>query len=201
MLVDHVHKLESANVSRGIELKFFGPYLMGILNTVSPHKAVGRPGPLSLPVSEALQSFLAPEPLDPLVIDGLALAPQQAVGHTSPPADLLSCDLPGVMAELCLLNVEGLAGMALGAAVLAHNPAGEPLRSPVTLPMDRDGPAPVLQAQKFPSGRSLSIAFCSSTSARSSSDGRSPSPAESATWPPRHAFRRIAADNGDTSVG
>jgi len=57
--------------------------------------------------------------------------------------------------------------MALGAAVLPHHPADEAFRSPVTILQNRDGPAAAFRAQKFPSARSLSIAFSSSASANS----------------------------------
>jgi len=167
VLVEHVQELESGNVSRGIELEIHGPHLVGILSPVSPHRDVGGSGKLSLPGSGTLWSFLAPEPLDPLVINGPAPTPQQPVGHAPTPADVLSRDLPEAMAEIGLLQVDNFAAMALGAEVLAHNPAGQRLRSPVTLLQDRDGPAPAFQAEKFPSARSLSIAFCSSASAKS----------------------------------
>jgi len=53
---------------------------------------------------------------------------------------MCSAALAETMTQLSLLNVESLAGIALGAAVLSHNSAGQPLRSPVTLLQDRDGP-------------------------------------------------------------
>jgi len=62
------------------------------------------------------------------VIDGPALPPQQAVGHAATPADVLNCDLSEAMAELCLTNIEDFDSMALGAAVLSHNPAGQTFR-------------------------------------------------------------------------
>jgi len=62
--------------------------------------------------------------------------------------------LPETKAEFCLLNVEDLASMALGAAVLPHHPADEAFRSPVTILQNRDGPAASFRAQKFPSARS-----------------------------------------------
>ncbi len=76
-------------------------------------------------------------------------------------ADVLSRDLPEAMPELCLLNIDNLAGMALGAPVPPHHPADETIRSPVTLLQDRDSAAATYRAQKFPSARSLSIAFSS----------------------------------------
>ena len=57
------------------------------------------------------------------MIDGPALPPQQAVGHPPAPADVLNGNLPETMAELDLLDVDNLAGMALGAAVLPHHAA------------------------------------------------------------------------------
>jgi len=134
---------------------------------VTPHRAVCRSRPLAFPGSGPLQTFLPPKPLHPLVIDGPALPPQQAVGHAPAPADVLSCDLLETMAELCLLDVDDLAAMPLGAPVLSHNPAGQAFRGPVTLLQNRDGSATTFRAQKFPSARSLSIAFSSSASARS----------------------------------
>jgi hypothetical protein len=80
------------------------------------------------------------------------------------------------MLELGLLSVDDFAAVALGAAVLAHHPADEAFRSPVTLVQGYDGTAATLRAQKFPVApqgaphgetRSLSIAFSSSASARS----------------------------------
>ena len=62
--------------------------------------------------------------MHPLVIDGPALPPEQAVSHTPAPADVLSGNLPETMAELGLLDVNNLAGMTLGAAVLPHDAAG-----------------------------------------------------------------------------
>jgi hypothetical protein len=43
---------------------------------------------------------------------------------------VLDCDLPEATPELGLLNVDDLAAMPLGAAVLAHHAAGEPLGNP-----------------------------------------------------------------------
>ena len=80
---------------------------------------------------------------------------------------MFSGDVAETMPELGLLQVDDLGRMALGAAVLAHDPADLPLGCPVTLLQDRGGPTPPLRAQKFPSARSLSMAFSSSASARS----------------------------------
>jgi len=43
VLVDHVQELESAAVSRGIELEIPGPHLAGMLSPVTPHVAVCGP--------------------------------------------------------------------------------------------------------------------------------------------------------------
>jgi len=53
------------------------------------------------------------------------------------------------MAELGLLGVDNLAGMALGAAVLPHDAAGLAYRSPVVLLQVRDGPATTFRARSF----------------------------------------------------
>ena len=89
------------------------------------------------------------------------------MSHPPAPADVLSGDLAVTMPQLGLLKIDDLADMALAAAVLAHHAADPPLRCPVALLQDRDGPAPAFRAQKFPSANSLSMAFSSSASAKS----------------------------------
>ena len=185
MLVDHVQELESAAVGRGIELEIHGPHLVGMLGPVTPHRTIGRPCPLSLPGSGALQAFLPPEPLHPLVIDHPALPHEEPVGHPAAPADVLSRDVSETLPELGLFQIDDVDGVSLGAAVLPHHLTDKALRSPVTLLQTRDGPvaprgalcsATAFRAQKFPvapqgaphgATRSLSIAFSSSASAKS----------------------------------
>ena len=87
-----------------------------------------RAVPASALGSEPLKALHPADPLHPLVIHAPALAPQHAVGHPPAPADVLGNDLTQPLPELGLLEPKGPAAMALGAAVLAHNPAGEPLR-------------------------------------------------------------------------
>ena len=118
---------------------------------------------------------LPPEPLQPLVIDGPALPPQEAVGHPPTPADVLSGNLPEALAQLGLLDIDNLDPMALGAAVLPRHPADKAFRSPVTLLQDRDGPAATLRAQKFPSARSYGFA---GPAARASPSPARPPPEE-----------------------
>jgi len=138
-----------------------------MLSPVTPYRAIGGPGPLALPGDGPLQTLLPPEPLHPLVVHGPALTPQQAIGHATAPSDVLSCDLAETVPELGLLQIDDLDAVTLGAAVLTHHPADKAFRSPVTLLQNRDGPAATLRAQKFPSARSLSMAFSSSASAKS----------------------------------
>ena len=167
MLVDHVQELQPPAIGGGIELEVHGPDLMRVCGLMAPHGAVGGPCPLLLSGSGPLKALLPPDPLHPLVIHTPALSPQHAVGHPPAPADVLGGDLPQPLPEFGLLEPRGAAAMALGAAVLAHNPTGEPLRCPVTLLQDNHRPAPAFRAQKFPSARSFSIAFSSSASASS----------------------------------
>jgi len=68
------------------------------------------------------------------------------VGHPAAPTDVLSRNLPQAMPELGLLQVDDLAAMAVRAAVLAHHPAGQAFRGPVTLLQDHDGPAAAFRA-------------------------------------------------------
>jgi len=167
VLVDHVQELEPAAVGGGIELEIHGPHLMGMLSTVTPHQAVRRPCPLALPGSGPLQAFLPPEPLHPLVVHAPALPSEQPISHPPAPANVLSSDLTEPMPQLPLLDRDDLGRTTLGAPVLAYDPADPPLRCPVTRLQNRDGPPATLRAQKFPSARSLSMAFSSSASARS----------------------------------
>ena len=167
VLVDHVQELEPPPVSGGVELKVHGPHLVWVFGLVAPHRAVGGPGPLALPGDGPLQTLLPPEPLHPLVIHAPAFPPQQAAGHPPAPADLIGGDLAETMPQLSLLDRDDLWRMALSAAVLPHHSAHQPFRCPVTLLQDRDGPPAALRPQKFPSARSLSIAFSSCASASS----------------------------------
>jgi hypothetical protein len=91
---------------------------------------------------------------------------QQPVGHRPFPADVPSRDLAEAPPQLGLLNVDNLAAMALGAAVLAHISAGESLGNPEHDLQGINSPTAPFRAQKFLSASSLSIAFSSSASAR-----------------------------------
>jgi hypothetical protein len=77
---------------------------------------------------------------------------------------MLSGDLEETTPELGLLQIDNLAAMALGAAVLTHHTAGEPLGNPEQGAQGLNGPAAPLRAQKFRLASSLSIAFSSSAS-------------------------------------
>jgi hypothetical protein len=59
---------------------------------------------------------------------------------------VLRRDLAETVPELGLLQVDDLAAVTLGAAVLAHHTADQALRCPVTLPQNRDGSAATLRA-------------------------------------------------------
>jgi hypothetical protein len=118
VLVDHVQELEPPPVSGGVELKVHGPDLVWAFGLVAPHRAVGRSGPLLLSGCGPLQAFLAPEPVYPLEVHQRALPAQQATSHAPAPADVLGSDLAETPPELGLLQVDDLAAMALGAAVM-----------------------------------------------------------------------------------
>jgi len=116
---------------------------------------VGHPGWGEL---LAIKDLLPSTPVHPFVVHQPALAPQKAVSHAPPPADVLSRDLSEPTPQLGLLNVNDPAAMALGAAVLAHNSAGEPLRNPEQGAQGINSPATPLRAQKFPSASSYGFA-------------------------------------------
>jgi len=97
---------------------------MEMLGPVTLHRTICGPFSISSSGSRPLQAFLPPKPLNTLVVHSPALKPPQSVGHASTPADVLNRDLPEAMAEHGLLKVDNLASMALGTAVLYHNPAG-----------------------------------------------------------------------------
>ena len=146
MLIDHVEELEPAAVSGGVELEIHGPDLVGVFGLVTTHRPVSRPGPLLPAGSRALQPFLSPEAVHPLVIHQPAFPPEQAIRHPPAPADVLGRDLPEAPPQLGLLNVDNLGGMSLSAAVLAHHLAGEPLRDPEHDPQGHNGPAASFRA-------------------------------------------------------
>jgi len=79
-----------------------------------------------------------------------ALASEHPVGHPTGPANGVSGDLAETTPQLGLLQVDDTAGVALGAAVLAHHPAGQAFRGPVELLQNHDSPARMFRAQKFP---------------------------------------------------
>jgi len=94
-----------------------------VLGLVTPQRAVSGPGAFLLARSRALGSFLPHDPVHPLVANQPAFLPQQAIGHPPPPRDVLSCDFREATLEVGLLDIDELAAMALGAAIMAHNPA------------------------------------------------------------------------------
>jgi len=53
-----------------------------------------------------------------------------AVRHAQDPGDVLGCVLPKSSPQVGLVDIDDLAGMPLGAAVLAYHLAGKPLRYP-----------------------------------------------------------------------
>jgi len=128
VLVDHVEEHEPPPIGGGVELEVLRPHLAGMFRLVTPHRAVSGARPLLLARSRALESLLPPEPVRPFVVHQPAFPAEQAVSHPPSPADVLSSDLPESTPELGLLELDDLAAMALGAAVLAHHPAGKPLR-------------------------------------------------------------------------
>jgi len=74
------------------------------------------------------------------VVHAPAFPPEVAVGEVgafyrtaSAPADVFSCDLAETMAQRSLLDRDDLRRMALGTAVLAHDPADRPLIGAVAL--------------------------------------------------------------------
>lgn len=95
-------------ISRIIELDIDGPHLVRMLGSVGPHRPVGGPCPLARPGSRSLPPFHRPKPLQQLVIDQPALAPQDPQDHPAIPANVPNFDLPQRMPRLVLLEVEHL---------------------------------------------------------------------------------------------
>jgi hypothetical protein len=157
VLVEHVQELQTTTISGGIGLEVLllprspraTPTPVGLLSPVTPHRAIGGTCPLAFPRRGPLQAFLTPESLNAFVVHRPALPPQKAVGHLPTPTDVLSGDLTGPM-ELCLLDVNNLAGMALGAAVLPSHSAYKAFRRPLTILQNRDSPAAGFEALNSP---------------------------------------------------
>ena len=89
--------------------------MVGMLVPVTPHRAVGGPCPLSLPGSRPLQAVLPPEPLHPLMVQRPDLPSEHPVGHPTAPAQVVSGEHAETMPQLGPLQVDDLAGVALGA--------------------------------------------------------------------------------------
>lgn len=73
MYVNHVQEFESAGIDLGVELEIRRPKPKGIINPVTPHRAVDGVCPRSFPGSGLLQVLPPPETCHPLVIDGPTL--------------------------------------------------------------------------------------------------------------------------------
>ena len=100
-------------------MREFGP--------VATHRAVGKPGTRLLSGCGPLQALLASEPIYPLVGHQPDQTAQQAVGHEPVPADVFGGDLAEITPEFGLLQIDDLAAMVLGAALLTHDATHKPL--------------------------------------------------------------------------
>ena len=125
MLVDQVEELEPASIGGGVELEMHRRHLVRLFGLVTTHRGVSRSGPHLCSRGTALESFLTPEAVHPLVDHPQALPLQHAMGHAAAPADVLPGDLTQTPPELDLLQIDDLAPMALGADVLAYDSGGE----------------------------------------------------------------------------
>src|SRR5690606_21649079 len=134
------------------------------------HRANGGADPavglLALPVGH-LQSFLAPEALDPLVVHVSAF-PAGLLGRAPPsPPGPLCREGPQERAQLDLVVARGGWLEALGRSVLTNHPARVTLGDPEPLAQHLHCCTTTVRGQKFPSASSLSIDLSSSASARS----------------------------------
>jgi len=77
-----------------------------------------------------MESILQPRPVHPSVVHQPAVTAQRAVSHLPSPAYVLSSDLPESTPKLALLDLDDLAAMPLGTAVLEHHPVSKLLRNP-----------------------------------------------------------------------
>jgi len=107
VFVDHVEELEPPALSRGVELEVHHPDLVHVLSLVTSHRAVRRACPHLHERGEPLRDLLAPEPVQPLVVQRQAFPPQQALGHTPAPADVLTCDLAETMSRARTVQIIG----------------------------------------------------------------------------------------------
>jgi hypothetical protein len=74
----------------------------------------------------------------------------------------MGCECHVLRVPVCVdiqlgVDRDDIAVGALGAAVLAHHPADQAFRGPVTPLQDHDGPAATLRAHKFPSAVHVSL--------------------------------------------
>ncbi len=97
--------------------------------------------------------------LAPLVVHASALLSLQVAGHSVPPADVIRCDLPGTPPAPGLLQIDDLAAMALGAAVLCEKSVNQAFRGSVTILKNLEGSGATLRVQTIPLAGFLSIAL------------------------------------------
>lgn len=154
VLVDRVLKFQPPAIGGGVEQEVHGLDLMRVFGLMAPHGAVGGTSPLLLSGSGPLEAHLPPEPAHPLVVHLPAFVPQHAIRHPPTPAHVLGFDLSESSPQLGLLDIDNLADMLPSAAVLAHHPAGEPLRSPAHGAQGFHSPAAAFRGQKFSSASS-----------------------------------------------
>jgi len=121
----------------------------GMLDPLTPHgPAAGRNHFRFLGVGRC-KPYFHQSRYTRLLVQRPALASEHPVGHPTAPANVVGGDLAETTPQLGILQVDDLAGVALGAAVLAHHPAGQAFRGPVKLLRNHDCPAKMYQAQKF----------------------------------------------------
>lgn len=141
-LVDHVQELEHPPVTRLVELEVEGPHHVRVQRAERPDHLADAPERLLVFAVRHSQAFLAPQAVDPLLVDARPPGGSRLGVGTSPAP---TRPAPGEVTEKGpqseLLVGRHRCFCALGGARLADDTARSSLGDPEPLLQDLDGPA------------------------------------------------------------
>ena len=164
-LIDDVEGAELAAIVGPLLDEVIGPDVIPALGPKPDAGAVAEPQPpaFRLP-GRHLQPFLAPDPLDALVVDHPAGVPQQGADLAIAISAVLTCQLDQVGREVFVV-VAAPRHLALRRSMLTERPAGAALGNVQHITDMVDANASASGAQKFPRDASCRISLSSVRSA------------------------------------
>jgi len=146
VFIENIQEFQPAAIHSLIKLKINRPYMVRVLGPQQRSGAVRWPSAFPLARQGALQPFLTPDPLHPLVIDLPALHSQAPIHQPTAPAHMVPGQLPDASAQLLLLNVCQRHGAPLRIAILTRQTAGMALGNPESILQNYDSSAATFRA-------------------------------------------------------